>query len=145
MINEKAAGISPSHKWFGLSLQALVVLAKRGSLCPSCDIARHLQSEPTLLRKILAKLAKENILETREGREGGYRLKKRPEELTLAEVYQALQMEQSVCTGMRDAAGCHPFGEEMKAAFRDISEELDRSMLEVLGKHTIADLAGRTG
>ncbi|CAM4456890.1 RrF2 family transcriptional regulator [Paenibacillus tarimensis] len=143
MRTDRCANPSPSQKWFGLSLQALVVLSRQEGISPSCDIARKLQSEATLLRKIMAKLAKENILETREGRDGGYKLKKRAEDLTLAEVYKALQMEEAVCSGMRLAAGDHPFGEKLETAFNEIKDELDRKVLEVLGNYTIADLAAK--
>lgn len=132
-----------NHKWFGLSLQALVVLTKNCTTCSSATIAEKLQSEPTILRRILAKLAKENILETREGREGGYRLKKPAEQITLAEIYRALQVGEPLCNGMVDTTGLHPFGLEMKAAFSDIAEEIDNQVIQVLGRYTLADLAGR--
>lgn len=83
MSLEKPAGIF-SYKMFGLSLQALVVLTKQKDTCPSWDIAQHLRSEATQLRRVLAKLVRENILETKEGRDGGYRLKKPANTVTLA-------------------------------------------------------------
>jgi Rrf2 family transcriptional repressor of oqxAB len=132
-------------KWFGLALQALVILSKEKiQTCPSGELAGYLQSEATLLRRILAVLAREGILDTREGRDGGYRLKRDPRTVTLDEVYSALQVGDPLCYGIKDTTGTHPFGIEMKAAFQDLTQEMDRSLKEVLCRYTIADLAQRT-
>jgi len=145
MNPEKCTG-NHHPKWFGLALQALVVLSKEQvQTCPSAELAERLQSEATLLRRILAVLAREGILETREGRDGGYRLKKDPHMVTLAEVYSALQVGDPLYFGIKETTGSHPFGQEMNAAFRDLTAEMDNSLREVLAKRTIADLAARTG
>lgn len=44
------------------------------------------------MRRTMAKLTREHILVTREGRDGGYLLNRAPEELTLAEIYLALEV-----------------------------------------------------
>jgi Rrf2 family protein len=144
-ISKKQPKACPStYKTFSLSLQALVILAKHSSLCPSSDIAQDIQSEATLLRRILSVLSRENIIETREGREGGYRLSKRPEEITLAEVYAALHIDEARCVSMTEATGENPFGVKMKAVMYDITSEIDQSILNVLEKYTIQDLVNRT-
>ncbi|WP_276353800.1 Rrf2 family transcriptional regulator [Cohnella caldifontis] len=143
MNPEKCTG-NHHPKWFGLALQALVILSKeQPHTCPSAELAEHLHSEATLLRRILAVLAKEGILETREGRDGGYRLKKDPRRLTLAEVYSALQVGDPLCYGIQETTGSHPFGRGMKAAFLDLTKEMDMSLKVVLSRYTVADLAER--
>lgn len=68
---KKAKHTCPSNsKAFGLALQALVFMSDSPNRHPSTNIADHLCSEATLIRRILAKLAQENILEVREGRDG---------------------------------------------------------------------------
>ncbi|MFX3632137.1 MAG: Rrf2 family transcriptional regulator [Candidatus Pristimantibacillus sp.] len=134
---------SPNHKWFGLSLQALVMLSHKSNACSSAEIAHYLKSEATMLRRVLAKLAREQILETREGRDGGYRLKIAPETLTLADVYLALRVGQPLCNGMLDTTGAHEFGQEMKQAFMEITDEVEQKTIEVLRQVTIAQLADR--
>lgn len=142
MKSEKSTGTF-NHKMFGLSLQALVVLSKNAGTCPSCEIAKLLQSEATQLRRSLAKLVRGNILETREGRDGGYRLKRSPETITLAEVYTALQVDEPLCNGMMDTTGSHPFGIKTNTVFAGIKAEIDHSVLEVLKRYTLADLVER--
>lgn len=129
-------------KWFGLAVQALIILSKENiQTCPSVEIAAYLQSEPTLLRKILVVLAREGFIAAREGRDGGYWLTKAPDTITLADVYNAFQVSSPLCHGIKDSTGTHPFGVEMKELFTGITNEMSRSMREVLGRYTIADLA----
>ncbi|EFM09930.1 transcriptional regulator, BadM/Rrf2 family [Paenibacillus curdlanolyticus YK9] len=133
----------PSFRTFGLAIQALVVLASNEHTCPSCTIADQLQSEATLLRKILATLARASLIETREGRDGGYRLLRPAEQITLAEVYQALQISEELGRSMEEATGSHPFGIMMQGVFASLVAELDESTMKVLEKHTIAELISR--
>ncbi|MBY9077482.1 Rrf2 family transcriptional regulator [Paenibacillus sp. HN-1] len=136
---------SLQYKSFGLALQALVVLTKEGGTCPSCEIAKLMSSEPTLLRRILAKLAKESILVTREGRDGGYMLNKAADQLTLAEVYRALEVGEARHEAVSGTACTNEFGRQMKTAFADILDEVDSGVLGVLKKYTVADIAARAG
>lgn len=131
-------------KWFGLALQALVILSRDNvQTCPSGELAVYLQSEATLLRRIMAALVKGGILETREGRDGGYRLRRDPAALTLEEVYTVLQVSDPLCFGIKETTGSHPFGKEMKEIFCQLTTEMDRSMREVLSRYTIGNLADR--
>ncbi len=145
MNPEKCVG-SYHPKWFGLALQALVVLSKDCiRTCPSAELAKMLQSEATLLRRILSLLAKGGILETREGRDGGYRLRRDPNSITLAEVFSVLQVADPLCSGIRETAGDHAFGKEMNAIFAEVTGEMDRAILLVLERYTIGQIAERAG
>lgn len=133
---------SPNYKWFSLAVQSLVVLSRNvDHPCPSHLIAATVKSEPTLIRRILSQMASGGILETREGRVGGYKLRKAPEEITLAEVYLALDAKDPCWSAMLEAVGTHPFGQEMKGSFERIICQVNHSMLDVLKQHTIADLS----
>ena len=142
---EKCAGSGSNHpKWFGLALQALVILSRdQVQTCPSAELALHLQSEPTLLRRILAILAREGILETREGRDGGYRLRKDPHAITLADIFDALQVADPLRCGIKDTTGSNPFGLGMNAIFSELADEMDKSLKALLGTYTLGDLADR--
>lgn len=135
---------APQYKSFGLVLQALVIIARKGSTCSSCEIAELLSSEATLLRRIMANLTRERILVTREGRDGGYLLGRAPEDLTLAEIYQAMEAGESR-NHADSGAGCvNKLGAQMKAVCGELLEEMDRSILGVLERYTLADMVRKT-
>ncbi|MCL6601721.1 MAG: Rrf2 family transcriptional regulator [Paenibacillus sp.] len=144
MIKSRNTGYL-QYKSFGLVLQALVIMAKKGDTCSSCEIAELLSMEATQLRRILAKLTREHILVTREGRDGGYVLNKKPEDLTLAQIYRALEVGESCNKAVNDTICGNDFGVQMKMACGDILEEMDRSVLGVLEQYTVADLVRKAG
>jgi Rrf2 family protein len=143
MVKPEYCTSTQHPKWFGLAVQALIILSKENvnTTCPSIELAGYLQSEPSLLRRILAVLAKEGLIGTREGRDGGYRLGKPAESIRLVDVYDTFRAGSKLCFGITETAGTHPFGQGMKSALEDITQEMDDSMREVLGKYTIADIA----
>lgn len=130
-------------KWFGLAVQALIIMSQEdvNTTCPSIELAKYLQSEPSLLRRILAVLAKEGFIGTREGRAGGYHLKKPAESIRLVDIYDSFRAGSRLCLGITETAGTHPFGNSMKAVLEEITQEMDESMRGVLSKYTIADIA----
>ncbi|WNS45204.1 Rrf2 family transcriptional regulator [Paenibacillus sp. MMS20-IR301] len=144
MIKTRTGGVF-QHKSFGLVLQALVVLARKGDTCSSCEMAELLSSEATLLRRTMAKLTRAQILVTKEGRDGGYGLNRNAEELTLAEIYQALETGESCTKTVNETMHGNVLGEQMLEAYSDIAEEMDRSMMAVLEKYTLADLLRKLG
>ncbi len=130
-------------KWFGLAVQSLIILSQKdaNTPCPSIDLAKYLQSEPSLLRRILAVLAKEGFIGTREGRDGGYHLLKSADSIRLVDIYDVFRAGSKLCFGITETAGTHQFGQCMKDALEDITQEMDNSMREVLVKYTVADIA----
>jgi Rrf2 family transcriptional regulator, repressor of oqxAB len=144
-VKQEYCTSSQHPKWFGLAVQSLIILSQENvnTSCPSIELARYLQSEPSLLRRILAVLAKEGFIGTREGRDGGYHLKQSAETIRLVDIYDAFRAGSTLCDGITETAGTHPLGQSMKSALQDITQEMDNSMREVLSKYTIADVAGQ--
>lgn len=143
-VSKKPAMACPStYKTFGLAIQALVALEKHAGKCPSADIAAYLNSDPTTLRRILKTLSNEQILESREGRDGGYYLAKSADSITLAEIYSALHIHRAIADSMLDVAKQNCNGGRMKNIFSDILSEVEESTLQVLKAYTIADMADK--
>lgn len=131
-------------KWFGYALQALVVLAThRNAVCPSGEMAEHIESQATLLRRVMAQLAKHELVEAKEGRDGGYRLAKAAERITLADVYRAVQAGEPLSLGLVESTSEGMFGQEMQLAFAEIVDDVEHRIVEALEQRTIADLIRR--
>ena len=78
-------------KWFHVAIRALVIMAESNTLLKSNHIAELLGEDPTSIRKILAKLAKAELVKTHGGRYGGYSLEKDPSEITVKSIYNAFE------------------------------------------------------
>ena len=77
-------------KWFHVALRALVLIARSRDILTSTQIAESLGSENTFLRKILARLAKNNLVVSYPGRYGGYSLGNPASDIKVLDVYAAL-------------------------------------------------------
>jgi Rrf2 family protein len=131
-----------------VAVQALIVLTHSDGVCPSQAIAGNLHSHAVFLRRVLAHLARAQIVEAREGRDGGYRLSRPAATITLAEVYQAVKSvapsEPPVSGAVQACDGAAtPGAVGMRVALAEITAEAEDAFLAVLGHHTIGELAGR--
>lgn len=127
-------------KRFGFGLQALVVLASSTQQCSSAEIAQQIRCEPTALRKILSQLTDGGFITSRQGRAGGYQLTRQPEQITLAEVFIAVQEEEPEWDRILDTTGSHLFGKKVNESFQMILQDISTQVYHVLGTYTLADL-----
>ena len=75
---------------FCLAVHALVYLHHRGELVSSEELARNICTNPARVRKVLARMKKDGLVETKEGSSGGgYRFAKGAGEVSLAQVARA--------------------------------------------------------
>jgi Rrf2 family transcriptional repressor of oqxAB len=131
-----------STRWFGMALQALIVLASNEGLCPSGKLAEKLESKSVFLRKILTHLVKAGLIKAKEGRDGGYSLVKDPNEITLSEVYDAMRAE-TFSKGFLDVESKECFAPPTRDALFELRDEMEGWIIEGLEQKTIADLMKR--
>ena len=72
-------------------LRAVLYLAYKDGLCSSRDIARDMAIPRDYLIQLAQLLRNAGIVEARPGKHGGYRLAKRPDEISLLAVMAALE------------------------------------------------------
>jgi Rrf2 family protein len=59
-------------------------------------IARSLKTNPVVVRRLLKSMEKEGLVKVRRGRNGGVELARSPQDITLDEVYRAVESEDSI-------------------------------------------------
>ncbi len=111
-------GISHGPGWFPVAVQALVVLAETDGHCSSSAMA---------------------LIQAREGRDGGYRLARSADDITLAEVYQAV----TVADPAEHTAGSGGVNARVQTVLDEIGAEAERYLLELLSQHTLASVLER--
>lgn len=122
-----------------MAVQALVILAETDGACSSGSMAQDLKAHAVYLRRVLAQLARANLIEAREGRDSGYHLARSAEDITLAEVYQALK----VVDLEERTTGSNVVNARVQAVLDEIETEAEQQLLEVLGRFTIASILER--
>jgi Rrf2 family transcriptional regulator, repressor of oqxAB len=126
---------------FGLAVQALVLLAVSDTVCPSQQIAKMMKSGTSFMRRVMAPLVRANLVEAREGRDGGYLLAKPPHVITVADVYRALQMTDPLGMGLLSSTHDCQHGEVIRDLFNEMTTRAEKGLLDVYEQYTIAQIA----
>ncbi len=134
-----SAGISHGPGWFTVAVQALVVLAGTDGPCSSNTMAQDLKAHAVFLRRVLVHLVRAGLIQAREGRDGGYRLARSAEHITLAEVYQAV----TTADPSEHTAGTSGVNAQVQTVLDEIGAEAEQRLQEVLSHYTLASVLER--
>ncbi len=132
-------GISHGPGWFPVAVQALVVLAETEGSCSSSSMAQDLKAHAVYLRRVLAQLVRANLIQAREGRDGGYRLARSADDITLAEVYRAV----AVTDPAEHTTGTGGVNARVQTVLDEFGAEAEHYLLELLSHHTLASVLKR--
>ena len=125
------------------ALRALVYLARdveRCDLVTADRISAEAAVPRRLLARVMAKLSHAGLVETSEGRGGGSRLARSPQEITLRDAVEAVEgpFEITHCI-MRQ----RPCGEGRPCDLHDAWVEGQNAILEHLGSRSLADFSSQ--
>ena len=129
---------------FCIAVHALVLLNRRREMLSSETLAKNVCTNPARIRKVMAKLKRANLVETKEGPEGGYRCAVEPEAVTLEQVCLALEVQPVTCS--RHSSGVDwdcMVAAGMVNVMADIYAALNRECRQWLAGRTIADIERR--
>lgn len=123
----------------GYGIRALAYLAKQKDfgLCGIGEIALNEKIPPVYLRKILAELRRQRLVQSVKGVHGGYHLAQMPESITLWDVFKVLDhdpfLDECILCGAKEEEISCPFCSEWKRIRDDLTTTLK--------EQTIADFA----
>ena len=120
------------------AIRALLHLALSGKGAMSCSALAKAAGIPrSFAYKILKRMADANIVASRNGRTGGFRLKKNPKRIFLRAVVEAVQGQVAVSKCVLDLRAC-PRRESCPLTAR--WSKLEHSILDFLDRTTLNDL-----
>lgn len=126
---------------FAIAVHALVLLDHKGCCLSSEKIAENVCTNPVTVRKVLAKLKRAGLVETKEGIEGGSCFIKNPAQVTLAQICVAMDeipVTISKRSGRQDRNCLLALG--MADMMNDIYAAMNAQCMEYLSKTTVADI-----
>ena len=108
-------------------------------------IARSLQTNPVVVRKILKHLEREGLVALRQGRQGGVGLRRPASRITLSQIYKAVENESGVFA-MRSQVheGC-VVACAMKGRLGPIFNAANDAVEQALSKTSVAELVRGVG
>ncbi|MGB0959316.1 MAG: Rrf2 family transcriptional regulator [Halocynthiibacter sp.] len=105
----------------------------------SANIADHAGTNPVVVRRVLGKLREAGLLVSEKGHAGGWRLARGPEEITLADVYLALD-ERLVASDENTVVPACSVEHALHERISSILEDVEQSLVQRLGHTTILEI-----
>lgn len=127
---------------FSVAVHILSLIAVSPKECTGDFIAGSVNTNPVIIRKIMGNLKKAGLVDVRPG-VGGASLLKAPDEITLLDVYRAVDVvEEGHLFHVHDGPNPNcPVGRGIEAALRAEFTEAQAAMERHLEKTTLAQLA----
>ncbi len=125
-----------------IAIHAIVWLAKSGSMLSSAMIASQVDSHATFMRRVMQSLNNAGIVESKGGRDGGYFLRKSSTEITLGDIYEAINSFSNEAEVEVDV-DCGEAGEQLDVELEKILHEAELKTIEYLRNYTVAQLMDR--
>ena len=125
---------------FSSAIHTLIIIAKSQKPLTSEDIAKSVGTNASYIRKIIGLLKKKDIIESHRGI-GGFALKPKPEDLTLLQIYQAVNETDRPCLfdlHQNPDDKCI-VGRHIKPVLTGMFAEMEAGFAKVLADKTLAD------
>ena len=134
----------PTNTQFAVAVHVLTMLGAQPEDVLSSEVmAESVGSNPVHVRRILGRLRQAAIVESRPGVNGGWRLCRPRGEITLADVWRAVQGEDPVL-GLHGANPDCPAGQRIQRALGALDRRAAEAVEAELGTTTICDLVEET-
>lgn len=105
----------------------------------SADIASHAGTNPVVVRRVLGRLRQAGLLISEKGHAGGWRLAKSPQDITLADIYLALD-ERLMATDTEDAPLKCSIEQALHHRMSEVMQDIERTLIKRLAATTIANV-----
>ena len=130
-----------SNSRFAVAVHTLALMAEyENKPLKSEFIACFVKTNPVVIRRLLPELAKANLVESQPGASGGSRLKRKPEEISLWEIYQAV--EKSAAFEVHQPAAETPckISRNIGSVLINIQNRVDKAVWQTLRGMTLAEV-----
>jgi len=107
----------------------------------SSDIADHAGTNPVVVRRVLGKLREAGLLTSEKGHAGGWRLARLPQDISLADVYLALDERLVASDELGEAPACS-VEHALQKRVSGVLEEIEQSLVQKLGETSISEVRG---
>lgn len=105
----------------------------------SAEIADHAGTNPVVVRRVLGRLREAELLVSEKGHAGGWRLARKPQEITLADVYLALE-EKMIATDLAENAPSCSVEFALHKRISGVLDEIEETLIRRLSETSIAGI-----
>lgn len=130
-----------ANSQFSVAIHVLTMLAaSRETSLKSDYLARSVNTNPVVVRRLLGNLSREKLVISQTGAAGGTKLARCPEDINLHEVYRAVSCGEVFALHTKTPSRDCPVGRNIEAVLCCLQKEIDKSVGEKLSRYTLADI-----
>lgn len=118
-----------------IALHGMVIVAKNEGLTNVLQISERLNSSKHHVAKVMQRLVKDGFLNSHRGPTGGFTLRKKPEDITLLELYESIEGKIEIGECPMDNPIC-PFG---KCIFNSVTKKMTEEFVEYMKGQTLKE------
>lgn len=134
-------GIISSRFTVAVHILALLAIESKAEPTTSDYLARSASTNPVVIRRILALLGKAGLVEAHPGVSGGVQLARLPEQISLQDVYEAVEKGEIFSFGSREVNPHCICGRSLEPVMRQVFHRAEAALEESLAEMTIAQVA----
>jgi Rrf2 family protein len=107
------------------------------------QVAKSVNTNAVVIRRLLCELAHARLVVSQTGSAGGSKLARRPDEITLLDIYEAVECQGVFSLHRQQPSQRCPVGVNIETVMGEVLEEVDSAVEHVLTKITIKDVVLR--
>lgn len=130
---------------FSVSIHIMTALAfHKGELMTSEQLAGSIRTNPTVIRRLLAKLVDAGLLESFKGKSGGVKLAKSPKEISLKDIYTAVCCDKKlIATPDKEAAKQCLVSCNMGKLLDDVVNGIEHNSMNYMSNICLSELTAK--
>lgn len=126
---------------FAMAVHVLAVLAyKEGDRVTSAALARSVNTNPVIIRRLLLTLQRAKLVDTCKGAGSGSRLNRAPGRIDLSQIYRAVEVTEPFVSPSKKPNTACPVGHCIRQELDKVFASAERAMERDLEKTTLASL-----
>ena len=125
---------------FTFAVHIMTALAFAGKLLDSQTLARSVNTNPVVVRRLLQGLRRAGLVETHAGKYGGFKLSKSPSRISLLDIYEAVQSRPLIAISERKASRHCRVSCNMKRIMMSVAEAAEDAVRRRLRGITLRQL-----
>lgn len=148
IIVTETRGLEMKNSRFAMATHIMAGLAVdygagAGGLVSSIDLAKSVNTNPVVIRRLLGELQRAGLVETQAGKKGGARLARDPKSITLEEVFAAVDDGELFAFNPNDPNRSCPLSCLMRSALAPIFSSARKALNQELKKVRLSHLVRR--
>ncbi|SRR6266849_9738143 len=128
---------------FSIAVHVMAALTSRsGERVPSRELAISVNTSPSFVRRVLAKVSKAGLVRTATGKYGSCSLARAARSITLLEIYRAVDQPKAFAIHDYPVQRACTISCGIKSSMRKVQDQAQRALEDSLRKTTLAQVVG---